>query len=125
MSGAFYNARYGFYNISFFDRSIGGDASNMNLSNLYIDGRDLKLLGSNQPCVGTAADVFGQLQLPLHSGRILGTPGRIAISAMGIVVAGLSITGLVIWWRKRAARRSAAKGRPEAEPQAQGTLSST
>ncbi len=108
MSGIFYNARYGFYNVSFFDRAVGGDASNMNLSNLYIDGRDLRLLGSNQPWVGTAADVFGQLQLPLHSGRILGLPGRIAITLMGLVVAGLSFSGLVIWWRKRAGRRAAA-----------------
>lgn len=107
MSGIFYNARYGFYNVSFFDRAIGGDASNMNLSNLYIDAQDLRLLGDNEPWVGTAADVFGQLQLPLHSGRILGLPGRLLMSAMGLVVAMLSVTGLVIWWRKRGGRRAA------------------
>ncbi|HMF69559.1 MAG TPA: PepSY domain-containing protein, partial [Phyllobacterium sp.] len=31
-------------------------------------------------------------------------PGRIMISAMGLVVAALSVTGVVIWWRKRRAR---------------------
>jgi len=41
---------------------------------------------------------------PLHSGRILGLPGRILISVMGIVVAALSVTGVVIWYRKRRAR---------------------
>jgi len=40
----------------------------------------------------------------MHSGRILGLPGRILISAMGLVVAALSVTGVVIWWRKRRAR---------------------
>ncbi|MNO08416.1 hypothetical protein D3C81_2310440 [compost metagenome] len=45
-----------------------------------------------------------QAQLPLHSGRILGLPGRILISAMGLVIAMLSVTGVIIWWRKRAAR---------------------
>jgi LPXTG-motif cell wall-anchored protein len=106
MSGIFYNARYGFYNVSFFDRTVGGDASNMQLSNLYIDGQDLRLLGDNEPWVGTAADVFGQLQLPLHSGRILGTTGQVLMSVMGLGVAMLSITGLVIWWRKRRARQA-------------------
>ncbi len=36
-----------------------------------------------------------------HSGRILGLPGRILISLMGLVVAILSVTGVVIWARKR------------------------
>ena len=35
---------------------------------------------------------------------ISGLPGRILISAMGLVVAMLSATGLVIWLRKRRAR---------------------
>lgn len=38
------------------------------------------------------------------SGRILGLPGRILISAMGVIVAMLSITGIVIWARKLRAR---------------------
>ena len=42
-----------------------------------------------------------QAQFPLHSGRILGVPGRILVSIMGIVVAALSVTGVVIWLRKR------------------------
>jgi uncharacterized iron-regulated membrane protein len=62
------------------------------------------LLGDRQPWKGTAADLFVQAQFPLHSGRILGLPGRILISAMGLVVAILSVTGVVIWARKRRAR---------------------
>jgi uncharacterized iron-regulated membrane protein len=76
----------------------------MDLSNLYLDGRDGRVITSNRPWHGTAADVFAQLQLPLHGGRILGLPGRILMSLMGLVVAGLSVTGIVIWWRKRRAR---------------------
>ncbi len=53
---------------------------------------------------GTAADIFVQLQFPLHSGRILGLPGRILMSFMGLLVAMLSVTGVVIWWKKRKAR---------------------
>ena len=59
------------------------------------------------PWEGTSGDVFMQLQFPLHSGRIAGTPGRVAISLLGIVVAMLSITSIVVWAKKRAARHSA------------------
>ncbi|WP_234406223.1 PepSY domain-containing protein [Methylobacillus glycogenes] len=45
-----------------------------------------------------------QAQFPLHSGRILGLPGRIMISIMGAIVAMLSITGILIWARKRKSR---------------------
>jgi uncharacterized iron-regulated membrane protein len=50
-----------------------------------------------------------QAQFPLHSGRILGLPGRILVSFMGVMVALLSATGLVIWFKKLKARRSAAQ----------------
>jgi uncharacterized iron-regulated membrane protein len=50
-----------------------------------------------------------QAQFPLHSGRILGLPGRILISFMGVVVAMLSVTGVIVWWRKRASKRVAAR----------------
>lgn len=106
--GVFYNARGGFYNVSFFDHSTHDSSDGMALSNLYMDAQDGHLIGSNQPWHGTAADVFTQLQLPLHGGRILGLPGRILMSLMGLMglmVAMLSITGIVIWARKRRARR--------------------
>jgi uncharacterized iron-regulated membrane protein len=104
LGGVFYNARGGFYNVSFFDHATHDDSDGMGLSNLYVDGRDGHLIGSNRPWHGTAADVFSQLQLPLHGGRILGLPGRILMSAMGLMVAMLSVTGIVIWARKRRAR---------------------
>lgn len=104
LGGVFYNARGGFYNVSFFDHATHDDSDGMGLSNLYLDGRDGHLIGSNHPWHGTAADVFAQLQLPLHGGRILGLPGRILMSAMGLMVAMLSVTGIVIWARKRRSR---------------------
>ena len=45
-----------------------------------------------------------QAQLPLHSGRLVGVPGRVLMSATGLVVAVLSVTGVVIWAKKRKAR---------------------
>lgn len=70
---------------------------------LDIDGRSGALAGADLPGTGSADDLFMQAQFPLHSGRIAGLPGRILISLMGVAVAILSITGIVIWARKRRA----------------------
>ena len=101
----FYSSPWGIYGVSFF--RPGGDhgAAGVGPPILYYDGVRGGLIGDRQPWKGTPADLFVQAQFPLHSGRILGLPGRILISAMGLVVAALSITGLVIWERKRRARR--------------------
>ncbi len=53
-----------------------------------------------------------QFQFPIHSGQILGLPGRILIAVMGVVIAGLSVTGVYIWWKKRVGR--VARGRKAA-----------
>lgn len=99
--GIYYGGNYAFYNVSFFDPADEMGAMGMGLSNLYIDAKDGRVLGEYRPWKGTAADVFVQLQLPLHSGRLLGMPGRILMSFMGVMVAMLSVTGIVIWARKR------------------------
>ncbi|VWX58658.1 Uncharacterized iron-regulated membrane protein [Burkholderiales bacterium 8X] len=122
--GIYYGGNYAFYNVSFFDPSHEMGAFGMGLSNIYVDAMDGSVIGRYRPWEGTAADVFVQLQLPLHSGRILGMPGRIMMSAMGVLVAMLSVTGIVIWARKRRSRllqarqarqarqRQQAEGRP-------------
>lgn len=70
------------------------------------------------PGTGTAADTFVQLQFPLHSGQIIGLPGRILISLTGLVVAVLSVTGVLIWARKcKSARAAKALRTPDAQPQ--------
>src|ERR1700752_1112527 len=55
----------------------------------------------------TARDVFPDLLFPLHSGQIAGLTGRLVIAVAGMAVATLSITGVVIWLRKRASRSTA------------------
>ncbi|WP_374573763.1 PepSY-associated TM helix domain-containing protein [Phenylobacterium sp.] len=102
---AFYSPAYGVYGVAFHEP--GGDHGEAGVGPpyLYYDGTSGAFLGAREPWKGTAADIFVQAQFPLHSGRILGLPGRILISATGIAVAALSITGVVIWLRKRRARR--------------------
>ncbi|MCO6432951.1 PepSY-associated TM helix domain-containing protein [Nitrosomonas nitrosa] len=100
----FYAQNFGIYGVQFFhpeaDHGVGG----VGHKRLYYDAVDGRYLGDRQPWKGTAADIFIQAQFPLHSGRILGLPGRILISVLGLVVAMLSVTGVYIWWKKRIAR---------------------
>ncbi|MCB5188845.1 PepSY domain-containing protein [Methylobacillus caricis] len=103
----FYSPAFGIYGVGFFE--AGNDHGDGGLGNpwLYFDGQDGSPAGTVIPGSGSAGDIFMQAQFPLHSGRILGLPGRVMISIMGAIVAMLSITGIIIWLRKRKARLTA------------------
>lgn len=105
----FYAAEFGVYGVQFFHPGGDHGAAGVGPARLFFDGEDGRLIGERLPWKGTVADIFVQAQFPLHSGRILGLPGRIAISLMGLVVAMLSVTGAYLWWRKRRSRRQASR----------------
>lgn len=114
--GVFYSSMFGLYGVGFFE--AGNDHGDVGLGNawLYFDAATGKAEGTRIPGSGSAGDLFMQAQFPLHSGRILGLPGRILISLMGALVAMLSVTGVVIWLRKRQARvRQKIKAREQAQ----------
>ncbi|WDZ94233.1 PepSY-associated TM helix domain-containing protein [Herbaspirillum sp. WKF16] len=102
--GVFYSGMFGVYGVGFF--APGNDHGDGGLGNawLYFDAASGAYEGGRLPGSGSAGDIFLQAQFPLHSGRILGLPGRILISFMGALVAMLSVTGVIIWVRKRRAR---------------------
>jgi uncharacterized iron-regulated membrane protein len=102
--GVFYSSMFGLYGVGFFE--AGNDHGDLGLGNawLYFDAATGAAAGNRIPGSGSAGDLFMQAQFPLHSGRILGLPGRILISLMGLMVAMLSVTGVIIWLRKRQAR---------------------
>ncbi|MFZ6874500.1 PepSY-associated TM helix domain-containing protein [Undibacterium sp. Di27W] len=102
--GVFYSPAFGVYGVGFFE--TGNDHGDVGLGNawLYFDGKNGQSLGGKIPGTGSAGDIFLQAQFPLHSGRILGLPGRIFISLLGLIVAMLSVTGMIIWIKKRKAR---------------------
>lgn len=102
-----YADRYGLYGVAFF-KPARERGDGMGHPWLYVDGMTGTMAGSYVPGTGSAGDVFMQAQFPLHSGRILGGPGRLLISLMGVMVAMLSATGVVLWVRKRRARALAA-----------------
>ena len=99
--GVVYSPEFGVYGISSLKPGDDHGAGGVGPAALYYNN-DGRVLGERKPWRGTAADIFVQAQFPLHSGRIL-------VSFMGIVVAMLSVTGVIIWWHKRAARRTVAR----------------
>lgn len=99
-----YAPLYGIYRVAYFQRGDDHGASGVGPAAVYFDSADGRYLGDRIPWQGTAGDLFLQIQSPLHSGRIAGLPGRIMILFMGLIVAVLSVTGVVIWYRKRRAR---------------------
>lgn len=100
--GMFYAAERGVYGVGFYER--GDDHGDGTLGNpwIYVDGVTGSIAGIDVPGQGSAGDLFMQAQFPLHSGRVLGRFGRVLVSVLGLVVTMLSVTGVVIWARKRA-----------------------
>ncbi len=50
---------------------------------------------------GTGGDVFLNWVADLHLGGVGGTPYKAVLSLLGSMIASLSVTGVVIWWRKQ------------------------
>ena len=96
------------FEYNFFGAGFGAHYSEEGNAWLYFHGSDGHLLGQDIPGQGSLGERFYQLQLPIHGGRILGLPGRLLIAVLGLAIAVLSITGVVIWWRKLSARRRTA-----------------
>jgi uncharacterized iron-regulated membrane protein len=103
----FYADRFGLYGVGFFEPGQGHGDGGLGAPWLYFDAVTGVFVGDLVPGTGTAGDVFMQAQFPLHSGRILGLPGRVVISLMGLAVAVLSVTGVILWARRRRAQRGA------------------
>lgn len=111
MGSAFYADSFGVYVVRFGPDHPTGLGQGTNF--LFYDGDDGRSLGAQIPGEGTAGDLFMQIQFPLHSGQIAGLPGKILISITGLIVAMLSTTGIVIWWKKRTPQSRRVKAEAE------------
>ena len=98
------SSRYGLFGVGFFPPGKGHGDGGLGNPWLYFDAQTGELCGVDIPGTGSAGDIWMQAMFPLHSGRILGTAGRVMISALGLAIAMLSITGVLVWARKRRAR---------------------
>ncbi|MBX3625739.1 MAG: PepSY domain-containing protein [Rhizobacter sp.] len=105
--GVFVSADFGIVGVGFYEGDNSHGDGGLGNPWLYYDARSGAYAGDNVPGTGTAGDIFMQSLFPLHSGRILGVTGRALMSFMGVVIATLSVTGVLIWARKRKARARA------------------
>jgi uncharacterized iron-regulated membrane protein len=99
----FHAAEHGVYGVGYGahgDKGMGG----WGLSYLYFDDRTGAIALRQPAGEGRASDIYAGMQYQLHSGRVLGWPGRILVCLTGLAVTMLSITGVYIWLRKRRAR---------------------
>lgn len=75
-------------------------------SAVFVDGRTGELMAHHLPTGEAAGDTITAWLLTLHLTHIWGLPFRLLVTAVGVGVAILSVTGVYIWWRKRQGRRS-------------------
>ncbi len=71
---------------------------------LWLHPSDAALIEVRPHLQASGTEAYLAWQLPLHNGRVLGLPGRIAICLLGFVPLLLAVTGVLIWWRKRRGR---------------------
>lgn len=95
----FHSPEFNLYGVGFGDHHAAG----MGVPYLYFDASTGRVTGEAVPGEGPAGDLFLQWLFPLHSGRAAGMVGRALVALSGIAVAVLSVTGVVIWLRKRGA----------------------
>lgn len=76
---------------------------------VVIDARDGRLLGSFLPTGKAAGDTVTSWILALHMAALWGWPMQLFVCLVGLVVAVLSVTGVVIWWQRRRARAAPAR----------------
>lgn len=112
VGGIFTSPEFGIMGVGFFEPGNSHGDGGLGNAWLYYDARTGAPVGADVPGTGSAGDIFMQSMFPLHSGRILGVWGRALMSVMGVVIAMLSVTGVLIWARKRRSRRLAARQRP-------------
>lgn len=108
--GIFYASARHLYGVGFFESGQEHGDGGLGNTWLYLNADSGKLVAAQQPGRGSAGDVFMQLQFPLHSGRIFGIVGRVLVTLLGLGIATLSATGVVLWARKRKARRATRYG---------------
>lgn len=68
------------------------------------------------PTGGPAGNTVSNWLGALHMAHVGGLPWRIAVGASGLLVCGLSVTGVLLWWVKARARRH----RPVRQPRRPG-----
>ena len=68
----------------------------------WIDPASGRALRLSSPLTDTPGDRFIAWLFPLHNGEAFGEASRVVVCALGLIPLVLALTGLCIWWRRRA-----------------------
>ena len=79
-------------------------------TSIVIDARDGTLLAVSLPTGAASGDTVTSWLLSLHMGHVWGLPYRVFLTLLGVAVAVLSVTGVIIWWKKRRGRSHLPQG---------------
>jgi uncharacterized iron-regulated membrane protein len=102
--GLYYNAAKGVYYYSVrSDRDLNDMGGGTTIT---FDGDSGKFLGLSLPTGQNAGTTINSWIFTLHTAMIWGLPFKIFVSLVGILIVMLSVTGVIIWLKKRRARRS-------------------
>ncbi|MGE4430827.1 MAG: PepSY-associated TM helix domain-containing protein [Sphingobium sp.] len=77
---------------------------------IFVDQGTGNILRVDEAGSGRPGDKVNQLMLPIHSGKAAGILGRIVVCIAGLAITILSMTGIYIWWKKRAPRVARRRG---------------
>lgn len=86
-------------------RDIGDHSGQTSLT---FDAATGEIMGLSLPTGAHFGNTLTAWLYELHKANVFGLPYKMFVSAFGLVIAMLSVTGAYIWWRKRRARRRAA-----------------
>jgi uncharacterized iron-regulated membrane protein len=87
-------------------RSTRDVAERHGQTGVVVDARDGRLIGSFVPTGKAAGDTVTTWLLALHMAAFWGLPMQLFVTIVGVAVAMLSVTGVVIWAQRRRSRRS-------------------
>lgn len=79
----------------------------MGNTQLYLDANTGRLLGSWRPTGAAGGDTVTTWLTGMHMAAVGGMPFRLLITALGVAVGMLSVTGVLVWRKKRRARQHA------------------
>jgi len=104
-----YDPRNGIY--AYRVRSSRDAADRWGITVVRFDGETGTLLRVWLPTGAASGDTIRTWLTTLHMAGTGGWPLQVLVCAVGLAASALSVTGVVIWWKKRAGRRKLARKR--------------
>jgi uncharacterized iron-regulated membrane protein len=97
-----YEAEFGLYSLSAITSlDVGRELPR---TQLWFDGSSGELRRVRLPTGAHSGTTISSWLYALHMAKVWGLPFRLFVCLLGLLIAGLSVTGVVIWLHKRAAR---------------------